>query len=241
MAASRRITLPSNCTSCPRRQETEWCDLTADELKIVNNFKRDRLFEPGEVLYNQGDSCEGVFCIREGLVGERHLEPDGESTLLRLNHAGTTIGYQEFLTKTAYRNSAEVLQESHICFLYRQVVTQLLAKNPSLGERFLSRSIRDFEQIENSYIEAMTMSIRGRLLHALLILYEHYGCFEATQGHFLEIPIARHDLAELVGTAPETISRTIRKLQEDRLVKFEGRMVHFPNLDAVYNEITASN
>jgi CRP-like cAMP-binding protein len=204
----------------------------------VNTFKRDRLFEAGEVLYHQGDACEGIFCIREGLVGERRLDPDGETALVRLNHAGTTLGYQELLTKRAYRNSAEVLQRSHICFLSRSIVSELLARNPSLGERFLRRSIRDLEKTEDSYIVAMNRDIRSRLLHALLVLYERYGWFEEAQGHVLEIPIARHELASLVGTGPETISRTIRRLQDDQLVKFDGRMAYFPNLDAVYHAIT---
>lgn len=205
----------------------------------MNSSKRDRLFGPGEVLYHQGDACEGIFCIRDGLVGERRIDADGQSALVRLNHAGTTLGYQELLTKTAYRNSAEVLQECHVCFLSRSVVSELLAKNLSLGERFLRRSIRDMRQTEDSYIVAMNASIRSRLLHALLVLYEHYGKFEGSRGHVLEIPISRHDLAALIGTGPETISRTIRKLQEDRLAEFDGRTAYFPNLDAVYDEITA--
>lgn len=235
----KRIIPSSNCTNCPRRQKTEWCDLTADELRLVNRFKLDQLCELGDVLYHQGDPCEGIFCIREGLVGERRLDPNGDSVLIRLNHPGTTIGYQELLTKTAYRNSAEILQESHVCFLGRSVVSELLRNNPSLGERFLRRSFRDMEQTEDKYVEAMTMNVRARFLHALLVFYEQYGRFDEAQGHLFEIPIARHDLAALVGTAPETISRTIRELQDEKLVHFDGQKALFPNLDAVYNEVTA--
>jgi CRP/FNR family transcriptional regulator len=173
------------------------------------------------------------------LVSERRLNPDGESVLVRLNHPGTTIGYQEFLTKAAYRNSAEILRESHICFLNRSVVSELLAKNPSIGERFFLRSARDLKQAEDSYVEAMTMSVRARFLHALLVLYERYGRCEEAEGHLLEIPIARHELAALIGTAPPTISRIIRKLQDEKLVRFDGQKAHFPNLDAVYDEIAA--
>lgn len=241
MPRSGRSIPPSNCISCPRRRETEWCDLTADELNLVNAHKRDRILEAGEVLYHQGDPCEGIFCVREGLVGERRLDPDGDSVLVRLNHAGTTLGYQELLTKTAYRNSAEVLQQSHVCFLSRSILGELLIANPMLGERFLHRSIRDMRETENGYVTAMKWGIRSRLLHTLLILYERYGSFEEGQGHILEIPLARQDLASLVGTGPETISRTIRKLQDDKLVRFQGRKAYFPNLGDAYDAIAASD
>jgi CRP-like cAMP-binding protein len=229
---------PSSCSDCPRRQETEWCDLTAEELDYVDRFKRDRLCEPGEILYRQGEACEGIFCIKEGLVGERRLNAEGDSVLVRLNHPGTTIAYQELLTKTAYRNSAEILQKSHVCFLGRSVVSELLAKNPTLGERFLRRSMRDLKEIEDSYVEASTLGVRARFLHVLLVLYERFGHFDEDQGHVLQIPVARQDLAALVGTAPETISRTIRKLQDEELVRFEGQKALIPDIEAVYREIS---
>jgi len=230
----------SSCETCPRRQETEWCDLSDEEQRLISTFKRDRIYRPGDVLYHQGDECDGIFCIREELVGERRLDEHGHSALLRLNHAGTTLGYQEMLTKTDYRNSAEVLQRTQICFLSRSVISEVLAKNPSIGERFLRRSIRDLGQMEDRYVVAMNANIRARLLHTLLVLYERYGRYEEVRGHMLEIPLARHDLAALIGTGPETISRTIRKLQEDQLVRFDGRVAYFRNLDAMYDEVAAS-
>jgi CRP/FNR family transcriptional regulator len=137
----------TRCTNCPRRALTEWRDLEPQDLEIVNRHKRDQFLKPGQVLYNQGDSCNGVYCIKEGLVGERRVDSEGHSTLVRLCHPGTTVGYQELLSKAAYRNSAEVLQESHVCFIEKSVVRQLLTKSPKLGERFLQRSLEELEEI----------------------------------------------------------------------------------------------
>lgn len=230
----------SGCAVCPRRKETEWCDLTAQELELVSSSKRERLYKPGELLYRQGDECLGIYCIRDGLVGDRRIDTDGNSVLVRLNYAGTTLGYQEFLTRRLYRNSAEAMQASHVCFIKRSVVTQLLSRSASLGERFLRRSLRDLRKTEDAYVVAMNRSIRSRLLHVLLVFYERYGRHDDRRGHVLEIPLARVDLAALIGTGPETISRAIRQLQQDSLVQFEGRTAYFRNMDAVYDEIVTA-
>lgn len=227
----------SSCALCPRRLETEWCDLSDAELSILSAAKHTRVYKPGEVLYHQGDDCQGIYCIRDGIIGERRVDAEGNSTLVRLNYEATTLGYQEFLTKKEHRNTAEVLQESCVCFINRAVITKLLSSNVSLGERFLRRSIRDLQETEDSYIVAMNASVRSRLLHVLLVLYERCGRIDETQRHVLEIPIARNDLASLIGTGPETISRAIRKLQHERLVMFEGRTAYIRNLDAVYDQI----
>ena len=226
-----------SCRYCPKRQNTEWCELTDIELSEFDIAKKSRIYQPGEVLFHQGDDPNGLYCIREGLVGERRVNSEGSSVLVRLNYPATTLGYREFLAKSEYQNTAEVLQESRICYINKAAVSTALRSNPSLSQHFLKRSLSDLQKTEDNYIVAMNSSIRNRLLHILLVLYERYGRIDETGNYCLEIPIARSDLASLIGTGPETISRAIRKLQDDKLVKFDGRMAYFDDLDAIYDEI----
>jgi CRP-like cAMP-binding protein len=227
----------SSCVTCPRRALTEWSELDPADLQIVDRHKRDRILQPGQVLYHQGDPCEGIYCIKDGLVGERRVDADGHSTLVRLCHPGTTVGYQELLSKSAYHNSAESLQESHVCFIGKSVVRQLLQGSPKLGERFLHRSLGDALDLQNALVVARTTKVKTRLLHVLMVFYERSGRYEPTSGHVFEIPIARQDLAALVGTAPATISRTIRKLEQDNIVHFQGNMATIPDLDVVFQQL----
>ncbi|TNF18202.1 MAG: Crp/Fnr family transcriptional regulator [Rhodobacteraceae bacterium] len=229
-----------SCKQCPIHLEGEWCVLSDDELETVTAAKRDRLFEPGEVIFHQGDACDGMYWIRDGLVGERRLDPDGEMALVRLSHTGKALGYQELLARKPYRNSAEALKPTRVCYLSRAVIRDLLDGNSRLGDLFLLRSLRDMEMTEDDYVTALNRGIRSRLLHALLTLYKHYGHFEIDKGHVLEIPIARKDLAALIGTGPETISRTIRKLEKERIARFEGRQVVFSCIDTIQAEIRST-
>lgn len=226
-----------NCRHCPKRQNTEWCALTDHELTEFDHAMNSRIYYPGEVLYHQGDEPQGLFCIRDGLIGERRVDADGNSFLVRLSYSATTPGYREFLTKTSYKNTAEILQESRICYINKAAVSSVLKSNPSLSQQFLNRSLMDLQKTEDNYVVAMNASVRDRLLHLLLVLYERYGSFTEDGGYVIEIPIARNDLASLIGTGPETISRTIRKLQREKLVKFDGRKVYFDDLEAVYDEV----
>ncbi len=114
---------------------------------------------------------------------------------------------------------------------------QLLATSPNLGERFLQRSLGDALELEDALVEARTMGVKNRLLHVLMVFYEQSGRHDPTDGHVLDIPIARQDLAALVGTAPETISRTIRKLEQDRIVHIQGNSAMIPDLDVVFRQI----
>lgn len=235
-----RIVHSSDCSSCPQRAKTVWCGVAAGELQLINRYKIDRICGPGEVLYHQGASCEGIYCLREGLVGERRVDANGESVLAQLHHPGAIIGYPEFLSRAAFRNTTEILRESHVCFLGRPLVNALLAADSDLGSRFLSKALQDFGDTEDRYVEALTATVRTRFLHTLLVFYEHYGRFVEPDGHLLEIPVGRQELAALIGTTPETISRTIRQLGDEELVRIKGNCAILPNLEAAYREAEAA-
>ena len=70
-----------------------------------------------------------------------------------------------------------------------------------------------------------------------MTMYERSGSYDPDVGHCFEIPIARQDIAALVGTTPETISRTIRRLEKARIVSFKGNNVVIPDLEVVFREI----
>ncbi len=229
----------SKCIDCPSRKNTEWKDLDQTELNLIDQFKRVSDRDPGEIIYHQGDQCEGVYCIQSGLVGIRQLDSEGNEALLRLCKPGDTIGYRALLSNSEHTHFAEILAPSHVCFIDRSIVTDLLTKNPLIGERFLVRTIKELEEVEESFVRSRNLKVRTRLLHCLMVLFDQYGSGDNEAGYVLKIPISRKDLASLIGVAPESISRTISHLEEDNLVHFKGRSAHFSDIGAIFDEIGA--
>jgi len=229
-----------NCANCPSRNTTEWRALGESELALVDQAKQTRTYEPGMTLYHQGDQGGGVYCIQSGLIGLRRIDENGNSVLLRLCSAGTTVGYRAILSKQAQRNTAEILSTSVVCFIGRSLVTKLLAANPQLGERFLQRLLEDTNEIEDDYARSLMLSQKSRFLHMMLVFYERFGYQDETGKPVLELPIQRSDIASLIGARPESISRMIHKLQTEGLLHFDSRRVKFTDMDAVLREVGAA-
>jgi CRP/FNR family transcriptional regulator, anaerobic regulatory protein len=230
----------TNCTDCEQRSTTEWSCLSSGELRVLDNAKIDHTLPVGDIIYNQGDRCNGIYCVQSGLIGLRRVDSEGHSVLMRLINHGETIGYRALLSKSNYMLTAEVMMPSRVCFIARSVIHELLEKNPALGMRFLDHSLRQLEDIEDRVIGGETWPVRTRFLHTLLVLYERFGIKES-EGWALDLPISRRDLAELVGTTPETMSRTISAVQSEGLARIEGRRVFIPNIDAVLDTVPFSH
>ncbi|MGD9669436.1 MAG: Crp/Fnr family transcriptional regulator [Hyphomicrobiaceae bacterium] len=227
------------CADCTSRQTTEWQILTGQELAIIDQAKRTRILEPGAILFRQGDNADGVYCIQSGLIGLRRITPTGDSALLRLCTSGVTVGYRALLSKAPHRNSAEALSPSVVCFIERSSVRRLLETNPQLGERFLQHCFCELDETEADYAKSMTLSLKARFLHVLLILNERLGYQDENDNDVIELPIQRYELASLVGARPESISRLVRSLEAEGLLQFDKRRVRFIDMDAVLREAGA--
>lgn len=229
-----------NCSNCPSRQSTEWRDLEKPELELIDRAKRTRPYEPGTVLFNQGDDSEGLYCIQSGMIGLRRLDNDGNSVLLRLCTAGTTVGYRSFLSKQPHATSAEVVVPGLVCFIERSSAAQLLQMNPRLGERFLQHAMSDLSETEQDYARRQTMSLKSRFLHVMMVFYEQLGYEDDTGLPAFDLPIKKSELADMIGAQPESISRVIRNVQSQGLLKIDDRRIQFQNMEAVLRDAGAS-
>ena len=85
----------------------------------------------------------------------------------------------------------------------------------------------------------MTLGLKARFLHVLLIFYERLGYQDEDDHCMVELPIQRIELASLVGARPESISRMVRSLETEGLLQFDKRRVRFIDMEAVLREAGA--
>lgn len=227
----------SNCFTCQTRKRTEWCILDDEDLTILDRAKKSREHLPGELIFNEGEACAGIYCIESGLIGVRRFDAHGNSILLRLAYPGDTLGYRSVLTEEKHRVGAEMLQGGRVCFVDRGTVRALIGRTPALGLRFLRRATRELDAAEEKVLSGTTMSIRARFVHLLLVLKERFATSMEDGAFALELPLSRQDLAAMIGARPESMSRTIKSLEDDGIARFSGRTVHVPRLDALLDEI----
>lgn len=226
----------NSCARCPARETTEWQVLGECELDSVDRSKRMITCEPGQTLYSQGDPGNGVYCIKSGLIGLRRVDINGNSVLIRLATAGTTVGYRTFLTGEAHINSAEALTASILCYIARPKVEMLLKASPLLNQHFLQHFFDDAITTENDYVRSLTMGMKSRFLHIILVFYERFGYQDENGNAIVELPVKRGELAELVGVRPESISRLIDQLQSAEIMHFNDRLVRFSDVDEILQQ-----
>ena len=226
-----------NCFTCQWRERSQWCVLEADEINFISESKVTQSYQAGQVAFNQGDAVSGVYCVVAGTVALRRTDTQGNTMLVRLCHPGDSIGYRDFFANSDFTVSAEVLSEATLCHIPRSAFEKMLSTSPTLSSELTRRLAVDGDRAEESLLQANVLSVRTRVAHLLLALKDRYGVVTDDGTLRITLPLSRQDMADLLGSRPETIARVINALETDDVARFSGRNVIIPDLDPLLDEI----
>jgi CRP/FNR family transcriptional regulator len=194
--------------------------LSAEQLGEVGRVAHEKHFNKGEIIFSEGDEGDGFYLVVEGTVKVFKLSPDGKEHILHLFSSGRIFGEVPVFAGEHFPASAEAIAESRVLFFPRTAFLALIQKSPVLAMKMLadlSHKLRLFTtQIENLSLK----EIPARLAAYLLFLADEQG-----RGDHVDLKISKGQLASLLGTIPETLSRVLAKLSAQRLIRVEGRKI----------------
>ncbi|MEW6673489.1 MAG: Crp/Fnr family transcriptional regulator [Thermodesulfobacteriota bacterium] len=203
------------------------------QLNELNRIAVNKNYPKGAVIFSEGDKGSGFFIIAAGQVKVFKVSSEGKEQILHIFGPGEPIGEVPVFTGQPFPAYAEALVKSHLLFFPKTAFIDLIAGNPSLALNMLavlSLRLRQFTvQIENLSLK----EVPGRLASYLIYLS---GAQE--NGQSVKLNISKGQLASLLGTIPETLSRIFAKMSEQQLIAVDGR--HIRLLDPVGLESLAT-
>jgi CRP/FNR family transcriptional regulator len=204
--------------------------LSRGQLDEFKGIALEKNFGKGGLIFSEGDAGDGFYVIVEGRVKIFKISTDGKEHILHIFTSGQIFGEVPVFSGEHFPASAEALQETRTLFFPRTAFAALLAKNPALSLKLLadlSLKLRQFAvQIENLSLK----EIPARLATYLLYLSE-----EQSFGDHVTLSISKGQLASLLGTIPETLSRMFAKLSAQKLIQVEGRRILLLDRDGLKN------
>jgi CRP/FNR family transcriptional regulator, polysaccharide utilization system transcription regulator len=152
----------------------------------------------------------------------------GKELITDIHKEGDFIGYVSLLENTAYNESAEALEEAEIYIIPKQDFFTLIYNNKEVSGKFVKMLSNNLAEREDRLIRLAYNSVRKRVSEALVMLHDRY---KKDSSDKVVIPISREDLAGIVGTAPESVIRTLGDFKEEKLIEVQKGDIHIINLD----------
>jgi len=190
------------------------------DLKKIREIAVDKFYGKGRTVFSEGDKGIGFYVVADGRVKIYKVSIDGKEQILHIYGPGSPFGEVAVFAGKNYPANAETLLKSHLLFFPRAAFADLISKNPSLSLNMLamlSMRLRQFTiQVENLSLK----EVPGRLASYLLYLAR-----EQTVEEMVALPLSKGQLASLLGTIPETLSRILAKMSARSLIAVDGREI----------------
>ncbi len=194
------------------------------QLREIRNIAVERRFTKGEIIFSEGDAGDGFYVVVEGMVKVYKISLGGKEQILHIFDAGEPLGEVPVFAGKSFPANSEAITRSTLLYFPRTSIVDLIASNPSLALNMLavlSTRLRQFTvQVENLSLK----EVPGRLAGYLLYLSEEQGREDS-----IDLNISKGQLASLLGTIPETLSRIFAKMSSQNLIEVQDRHIRFLN------------
>ena len=187
------------------------------ENSSVNIYKKKRL------IYDEGNHPVKLFYIQKGKVKTFKTNDEGKELTVGLFGNGDFVGYTAILEGTVYKETAEVMEDTTLTIIDKEAFEKLLRFNKEVAQQFIRLLAQSVTDREEQLVGIAYNSLRKRVAGALVLLQKKYTKDE--EGKF-SMYISREDLAQIAGTATESIIRTLSDFKSEKLIDIkEGAII----------------
>lgn len=193
--------------------------LSEGELSALADIAVSRPQPAGRELYQAGEEAHGFYAVVSGRVKVYRTSPAGKEHILHTFGAGETVAEAAVLQGRTFPASAQVLEDAELLYFPRERFRALLRREPDIALNLLALLAQRLRGFVNK-IEALSLrDAPARLAMHLLLLRSMQG------GDELRLDLPKGQLAFLLGTIPETLSRVFKQLSQEGLIEVRGSKV----------------
>ncbi|MEZ5057984.1 MAG: response regulator [Saprospiraceae bacterium] len=202
-----------------------------EALKDLSKERQTREYRKKDIIYREGEFPRQLYFVRTGKVKIFKTNEDGKEFITEILKEGEFFGFSDLINGKPYAESASSMEESEITFIPKEDFFQLLFANKDVSSKMIKMLADNIAEREEQLLNLAYNSIRRRVADALLILNERFE----KEGKSTEISILRDDLASMVGTAKETVIRTLTDFKHEGIISIESGMISIKHLDKLRN------
>jgi len=198
-----------------------------EDLKELSTDRKSRVYKKKNNIYMEGDTAINLVLINSGKIKTYRTNEDGKELITGTFIAGDYIGYNALIQGAEYSESAMALEESEICLIPKDVFFKLLYSSRDVSNKFIKMLSNNLNDREEKLLHLAYNTVRQRVAEVLLNLYEQAE--EKEKGY----SISREDLANMVGTATESVIRSLSDFKNEKLIDIKSGKIFIlsvPNL-----------
>ena len=211
-----------NCESCIIRDLNSLKAVPSEEIASISKNKVQYHFKRGEVIFSEGTSLKGVYCLRNGKCKLTKLAPNGKEQIVRFISRGELVGHRSVISNTVAHLTVTALEEMDVCFIPKQDIIDLFKKNSDFSLQITKSLANDLDEANASIANMAQKNVRERLAESLLFFEKIFG---VDKDGFIAVTLTREEIANAIGTATESTIRLLSEFKKEGYITLAGKKI----------------
>ena len=212
----------TKCEQCIVRQFSSLKALSKDELLKMADCKTSYTIKKGEPLFEEGETVNGVFCVKEGVCKMTKLSTNGKDHIVRLAKPGELLGQRSMISDEAANLSAIALEDMEVCFIPKTEIMGFFNENNQFSMNMMKSICGDLKESDDLSVNMAQKTVKQRLAETLLYLEDTFGI---NDDKTLKLQLTRDELAGLIGTATESCIRLLSEFNKLGIIELSGKKI----------------
>ncbi|MDR5586169.1 Crp/Fnr family transcriptional regulator [Clostridium aquiflavi] len=221
--------MSNHCSNCCNNCNGELC---ASKVPIFENLNNEELIEivktinhkeysKGDVIFTEGNVANTLYFVNKGKIKLYKYTKDGKEQILHVLSEGDLFGELDLIKPSKYGFNSKAIVNSKICTLTKDEMKDIIMRKPEIGIKVLETVGERLAKVENLVQNLATNDVDSRMAYLLIDLIKKYG--ESIEKNIsIKLPLSREDMANYIGVTRETISRKLKKFEDEKLIKIVG-------------------
>lgn len=212
----------SKCEQCIVRQFSSLKALTKDELIKMADCKTSYTIKKGEAIFEEGETVNGVYCVKEGVCKMTKLSDNGKDQIVKLAKSGELLGQRSMISDEAANLSAIALEDMQVCFIPKTEIMGFFSQNNQFSMNMMKTICGDLKEADDHMVDMAQKNVKQRLAETLLYLEENFG---VNEDKTLKLQLSREELAGMIGTATESCIRLLSEFNKSGIIELAGKKI----------------
>lgn len=196
--------------------------LTPEQLAYIPIDQEADFYKKGTVIYSEGSRINGFYCVQSGIIKIYKTGVDGKEQIIRFAKKGDIMGFRSTITRERACTSTQVLEDAFICFVHADIVLEFVRNNGNFALDLLQIACNELGEANDYITDIAQKTVRERLAEVIIHLRKE---FNLDRENYLQITLTREELANIVGTATESVIRLLSEFRQDGLIELTGRRI----------------
>jgi len=206
-----------------------------DKESLFESLKakgKTRSFANKQIIYVENDEPSYLYFVKKGQIKTYKCAKDGRELSSTLYHDGDFFGYESLCKASNYTDNAATLSDTELVLIAKADFMEYLLNHQEIASAFIGMLSGSVQEKEEQMLRLAYFSVRKRVADALVQVANKFG---EPNSDTCTLKISRDDLAALVGTASETVSRMLADFKDEKLIEKNGNAINIVSIEKLRN------